>query len=151
MRSSNIGSSYQIGELATLSDLTPDTLRYYERLGLVSPVARTEGGFRVYGPATRARLRFIKHAQRLGLALHEIRDLVAYQDHGGLDRCRHVRDLLRAKLAELEAKLRELEEFRGTLSSYLLVCEQTLSRKRPTARGLEPKCPVIETLKTERQ
>ncbi len=86
MHSSKASAAYQIGEVADRSGLTPDTLRYYERLGLLSPSRRTSGGFRVYTPQTLERLRFIKRAQTLGLTLHEIRDLVTYQDQGGLKR-----------------------------------------------------------------
>ena len=142
-----MNGSYRIGELAAGSGLTRDTLRYYERLGLLSPPQRTSGGFRVYPPQTLDRLRFIKQAQTLGLTLHEIHDLVTYQDQRGLKRCRRVRDLLRAKLAELQAKLIELEEFRSTLSGYLQECERTLAEQGGPERA-EPECPVMETLTT---
>lgn len=143
-----MSGSYRIGELAAGSGLTPDTLRYYERLGLLSPAPRTSGGFRVYPSQTLQRLRFIKQAQTLGLTLHEIHDLVTYQDQRGLKRCRRVRDLLRAKLAELQAKLTELEEFRSTLSGYLQECERTLAEQRGPEERVEPECPVMETLGT---
>jgi DNA-binding transcriptional MerR regulator len=78
---------YHIGELAARSGLTRDTLRYYERIGLLGTQRRTSSGFRVYPPHTLDRLRFIKQAQTLGLSLHEIRELVAYQNQGGLKRC----------------------------------------------------------------
>lgn len=149
MRTPKMTDAYQIGELATRSGLTPDTLRYYERVGLLPPPRRTTGGFRVYPPETLERLRFIKQAQALGLTLHEIRELVSYQDEGGLKRCRQVRDLLRTKLAELQAKLTELEEFRNTLSGYLQECERTLGAKGTPPEAAEPQCPVIETLRTK--
>ena len=149
MHLSKTSNAYQIGEVAARSGLTPDTLRYYERLGLLSAPQRTSGGFRVYPPETLERLRFIKQAQTLGLTLHEIRDLVTYQDHGGLRRCREVRDLLRTKLSELQAKLRELEEFRSTLSRYLQECEHTLGSEGRTEERGEPECPVIATLRTK--
>lgn len=143
-----MNSSSHIGEVAAASGLTPDTLRYYERLGLLSAPQRTSGGFRVYPPQTLARLRFIKQAQTLGLTLHEIRDLVSYRDQRGLKRCGHVRDLLRTKLVELQAKLNELEEFRSTLAGYLEECERTLAGQRGQKQRAEPECPVMETLGT---
>lgn len=146
MQSSKASDAYQIGELAARSGLTTDTLRYYERLGLLPAPARTSGGFRVYPSQTLDRLRFIKQAQTLGLTLQEVGHLVAYQDQGGLKRCRQVRDLLRTKLAELQKRLAELEEFRDTLSRYLQECEGTLNADRPSQRA-EPECPVIETLR----
>lgn len=148
MHSSKASDAYQIGELAARSGLTPDTLRYYERVGLLPTPARTSGGFRVYPAHTLDRLRFIKQAQTLGLTLQEIRDLVAYQDQGGLKRCRQVHDLLRTKLADLQQRLGELEDFRNTLLRYLEQCERTLGGDRAPQRA-ERECPVIETLKTK--
>lgn len=141
--------SYQIGECAARSGLTPDTLRYYERVGLLAPPRRTSGGFRVYPAETLERLRFIKQAQMVGLTLHEITALVSYQDQGGVKRCRQVRDLLRAKLGDLEAQLRELQEFRDTLSGYLQECERTLSQAERAPAAGEASCPVIEDLRTK--
>ena len=142
-------ATYQIGELAARSGVTPDALRYYERLGLLQAPQRTRGRFRVYAPETLDRLQFIKQAQTVGLTLHEIGELVGYQDQGGLKRCRRVRDLLRARLVELQAKLTELEKFRDTLSGYLDKCEHALRDSEAGNRRGEPDCPVIETLKTK--
>jgi DNA-binding transcriptional MerR regulator len=136
-------TTYQIGELAARSGLTPDTLRYYERLGLVPRPQRTSGGFRVYTPAALDRVRFIKQAQALGLALHEIRELVSYTDRGGLKRCQRVHDLLQLKIADLDAKLSELQEFRGTLQGYFEECERALAERD------RPECPVIEHLEVK--
>jgi DNA-binding transcriptional MerR regulator len=142
--------TYQIGELAARSGLTPDTLRYYERLGLLAAPHRTSGGFRVYSAETVDRLRFIKQAQNVGLTLHEIAALVSYQEQGGIRRCRQVRDLLHAKLGDLEAKLRELQEFRNTLSGYLQECERTLVSAAQSAAASDAQCPVIEDLRTKK-
>jgi DNA-binding transcriptional MerR regulator len=131
--------------------MTPDTLRYYERLGLLQAPQRTPGGFRVYAADTLDRLRFVKQAQMVGLTLHEIRDLVSYQDQGGLKRCRQVRDLLRSKLLDLEAKVAELDAFRTTLSGYLTECEQALVTGGTANSRLEAECPVIETLSGKRK
>jgi DNA-binding transcriptional MerR regulator len=149
MHDSRRGDTYQIGELAARSGVTPDTLRYYERLGLLPQPGRTRGGFRVYRPETIERIRFVKQAQTLGLTLDEIRDLVSYQDRGGLKRCRSVRDLLRAKLAAVQARLAELQEFQSTLIGYLQQCERSLNPEREVDRDSDPDCPVIEILKTK--
>ena len=151
MDDSDPSATYQIGELAARSGVTPDAVRYYERLGLLQTPQRTRGGYRVYPGETLDRLRFIKQAQTVGLTLHEIGELVGRQDQGGLKRCRRVRDVLRAKLVELQAKLTELEEVRNILSGYLEKCEQTLRGAETTNRRAEPDCPVIETLKTKRK
>lgn len=136
-------TTYQIGELAARSGLTPDALRYYERLGLLPSPQRTPGGFRVYTPAALDRVRFIKQAQTLGLSLQEIRALVSYTDRGGLKRCQRVHDLLQRKIADLDTRLAELQEFRRTLQGYFEECEQTLAERN----GAE--CPVIEHLEVK--
>lgn len=142
--SSSERTTYQIGELAARTGLTPDTLRYYERLGLLRPPRRSSGGFRLYDQATLDRLRFIKQAQLLGLSLDDIHALISYRGQGGTKRCQRVRDLLRAKLADLEQQLAELQEFRGTLRCYVKECERRL------AGPGEAECPVIETLEKQR-
>ena len=151
MDDSDAQATYQIGELASRSGMTPDALRYYERLGLLQAPRRTRGGFRLYAADTLDRLRFVKQAQMVGLTLHEIRDLVGYQDQGGLKRCRQVRDLLRLKLVDLEAQVAELEAFRSTLSGYLTECEQALVNGGTANRRADAECPVIETLSRKRK
>lgn len=136
---------YRIGELAARCGLTRDALRYYERLGLLPPPQRTSGGFRVYPPETIERVRFVKQAQMVGLTLQEIAALVRYQRQGGVKRCGQVRDLLRTKLAEVEAKLHEFEAFRTTLSAYLAQCDRTLKDAR-ASRNDDTQCPVIDRL-----
>jgi DNA-binding transcriptional MerR regulator len=136
-------TTYQIGELAARSGLTPDALRYYERLGLLPPPQRTPGGFRVYTPAALDRVRLIKQAQTLGLSLQEIRDLVSYADRGGMKRCQRVHDLLQRKIADLDVRLAELQEFRRTLQGYFEECEQALAQHN------RAECPVIEHLEVK--
>jgi MerR family Zn(II)-responsive transcriptional regulator of zntA len=136
-------STLRIGGLAKASRLTPDTLRYYERMGLLMPVHRTSGGFRTYDSATVDRLRFIKTAQAHGLSLREIRELVGHPDRPGRDRCRRVRNLLSRRLAELEQKRGELEAFCTALRHHLEMCERALASPDDTC------CPVVEDLVSE--
>jgi DNA-binding transcriptional MerR regulator len=133
----------QIGELATRVGLTPDALRYYERLGLLPTPQRTVGGFRRYSSAAVDRVRFIKQAQGMGLSLQDIRALVSYTDRGGLKRCKRVRDLLQRKIADLDTKVAELRAFRRTLHQYFEECERTL------AAGKEEECPAIKHLEVK--
>lgn len=141
--------TYQIGELAARGGVTPDTLRYYERLGLLPEAPRTNGGFRLYSEAALDRLRFIRQAQTLGLTLQEVGDLVRYQNTGGVRQCRQVRDLLRTKLEDLQHKLTELEAFKQTLAGFLEDCERALAETDRTSRPSDPECPVIETLRSK--
>ncbi len=134
-------TKYRIGELAALTGLTRDALRFYERRGVLDKPARTSGRFRIYSPLTIDRVRFIKKAQALGFTLGEIRELVQFNGKGGLTRCRRVRDLLKGQLAELETRLSELSALRETLKQTLQECEGAIEMKNASA------CPVIE-LKT---
>ncbi|MBI3977987.1 MAG: MerR family transcriptional regulator [Chloroflexi bacterium] len=109
----------RIGELASAVGMTPDTVRYYERLGLLGVPRRTESGYRLYTDADRRRLQFIRRAKLLSLSLDEIRSLLALAAEG---ECRPLRrqvaDLLGQKIDECEAKLVELAAFKMTLEDY---------------------------------
>lgn len=130
----------KIGELAAATQVTRDTLRYYERLGLLTTPTRTSGGFRLYDHEAPEQVRFVKQAQALGLELSEIRQLVGLSRASGLAQCRQVRPLLHARLAELDARLTELRLLRRTLGRALEECEHRLT-ERPDAV-----CPVVEEL-----
>lgn len=135
------GRGIRIGEAAAACAVSPDALRYYERLGLLPKAARTSGGFRVYGPEIRARVEFIRQAQTLGLTLREIRDIVGADGRGGLARCRRVRDLLTKHLVDLDARLAALRALRRTLLASLARCDEVL---RAEAAG---ECPVVDALR----
>jgi DNA-binding transcriptional MerR regulator len=68
--------TFRIGELAKWTHVPVDTIRYYEKLGLLAPAVRTRSGYRSFGPASAERLRFIRHAQGLGFTLEEIGELL---------------------------------------------------------------------------
>ena len=85
----------RIGEIATRCGVTIDTLRYYERIGLLARASRTSGGFRLFDHTAIERVLFIKEAQELGFSLDEIKELLTT---GGVEECKHVRDLLKLKI-----------------------------------------------------
>jgi DNA-binding transcriptional MerR regulator len=130
-----------IGELATRAGVTPDALRYYERLGVIARVPRTAGGFRVYPATVLDRLRFIKQAQRHGLTLAEIRELLRLDARRETGQCQEVQQLLQRKLADVDARMLELEEFRRTLRAHLAQCTRALAEAPDAA------CPVVEELR----
>src|SRR5947207_13641726 len=99
-----------IGGLASRGGVTRDTLRYYERLGIISPLRRTAGGSRLYAPSALDRLRFIKQAQSHGMTLAEIRELLRL-DASRRTPCRQVHLLLRRKLSDLDARARQRQQF----------------------------------------
>ncbi len=133
----------RIGAIATAAGLTPDAVRYYERLGLVPKPGRTEGGFRVYPPDTVARLRFIKQAQKLGLELKEIRELLGPANGRRREQCQRVRAVLAKHLTDIDARMRELEAFRTTLTDALGQCDRALRMKETLP------CPVVSHLGSE--
>lgn len=111
--------TYRIGEIAGRTGLTPDALRYYERRGLLPRSRRTAGGFRIYTSEVVERLRFIKQAQTIGLSLDEVHQLVRQLDHDDLEHRSAVTDLVVTRIAEVDAKLGELQALRRTLKGYL--------------------------------
>lgn len=134
-----VGREYRIGEIAAKVGISADTLRYYERLGILPRARRTSGGLRQYGDDVIRHVQFIHQAQALGLTLKDVRQLVSDQGRAGRDRCRHVRDLLVLRLADIDAKLAELWAFRETLRTHLADCERALEQENAA-------CPVITAL-----
>jgi len=129
----------RIGHLASAAGLTVDAVRYYERVGLLKPVSRTEGGFRNYSRDSVDRLAFIRQAQRLGLHLREIRDLLAASATGS-QQCQRVRGVLGKRLADVEVQMAELRAFRKTLRTALSDCDTALRG------GHQNDCPVVGSL-----
>lgn len=132
------GRPLRIGEAAEAAGLSVDTLRYYERLGLLGRVPRTPGGARLYGERELSRLRFIRRAQRMRFSLEEIGALLAMRDDPRGAR-EAVRRLTAEKLAEVEAALADLETLRDELTLLLNLC-------RGGAGGA---CPILERLDGE--
>ncbi len=126
-----------IGKLASLASVTPDTLRYYERLGLWPAPPRTNGGYRLYDPSLVERVGFIRKAQALGLSLDEVREILRVADKG-TPPCEHVRATLGQRLHDVDARIAELQTLRRTLARAL-----ARSRSLPLARSCV--CQIIES------
>jgi len=109
-----------IGELAKAAGVNVQTVRYYERLGLVVPHDRSSTGYRRYGPQELVRLQRIKQAQRLGFKLAEIRDAFAGADRASIGRV--LRSAGERKARELEARIDELHAIRQRILSELERC-----------------------------
>lgn len=108
------GTGWTITALATQAGVKPDTVRYYERIGLLPAPARTSGAHRRYGPDALDRLRFIQGSQRLGLRLDQIRDLLAIRDTGRCT-CEPAATLLQRRLTDLDAEIARLTALRAEL------------------------------------
>lgn len=107
-----------ITQLAAKASVRPDTIRYYEREGLLPSPARTAGDHRRYDERTLDRLQFIRGAKRLGLRLDAIAQLLELRDTGQCP-CEPAADLLRRRLAEVDAEMTRLAALRGQLTAML--------------------------------
>lgn len=128
---------YSIGQLAKTADTGIETIRFYERRGLMPEPPRAASGYRRYPLDAADRLRFIRRAKRLGFTLDEIATLLGLQAGG--ERA-EVKAVALAKLAEIEARLADLERMRAALEDMTRRC----SGEGPVAG-----CPIIETLSDE--
>lgn len=107
-----------VGQLASRAGVRSDTIRYYERAGLLPEPHRTDGDHRRYGPADLDRLLFIRGAQRLGLRLAEIRDLLAVRETGECP-CEPAEIMLRRHLTEIDEEIARLTALRAELAGML--------------------------------
>ncbi len=110
-------------ELAERAGVNSETLRYYERRGLLQPPPRTLGGYRDYPPAAVELLRFIKRAQELGFTLDEVEELL-HLDAGGPESCDAARELAETRRADLEARIADLQRMRDSLNELIATCER---------------------------
>jgi DNA-binding transcriptional MerR regulator len=107
-----------VGQLAARAGVRPDTIRYYERSGVLPPPRRSDGDHRRYGPADVDRLLFIKGAQRLGLRLTEIRELLTVRDTGACP-CEPAGQMLSKHVAEIDSEMARLAVLRAELITML--------------------------------
>jgi DNA-binding transcriptional MerR regulator len=115
------GETFTIGTLAKRAGVNVQTIRYYERVGILPKPGRAKGGYRRYGTDAVARLRFIRHAARLGFSLIEAKELLALRARQGAP-CGTVRTRAEAKLATIERKLAELSELRDAVANLVHTC-----------------------------
>jgi DNA-binding transcriptional MerR regulator len=132
-------TTLRIGELARRARVGVDTIRYYEKLGLLAPAARTRSGYRSFEPGSARRLRFIRHAQELGFTLEEIGELLALRLAPG-GSCDKVRARAAERLVVIEHKLAHLVSLRDALATLVAACDE----RQPTAE-----CPILEALDKE--
>ncbi len=122
-----------IGRLARETGVNVETVRYYQRVGLIIEPAKPMAGYRIYPPDTPIRIRFIKRAQRLGFTLKEIVELLDI----GSSNCCDVRERAEVKRAQVEAQIRDLTALRTTLDGLIDAC-----KNGSTSVG----CPIVESL-----
>lgn len=132
---------YRIGELAALCDIKADTLRFYEKHGLLSPSSRSEAGYRLYTKDDAARLRFILRAKAVGFTLNEIAELLSIELDKANWACADVKGLVDNKLAQVKMKLAELTQFSNSL--------QRLSNACCGGPDSAEHCSILEALESE--
>jgi MerR family transcriptional regulator, Zn(II)-responsive regulator of zntA len=113
---------YRIGELAKACKVKADTLRFYEKSGLITPSIRNESGYRLYGEQDRRRLEFIIRSKSVGFSLAEIGELLDLDTHKAEVTCQEVKAVADAKLAQVEEKIAELMRFRRNLRELSEIC-----------------------------
>lgn len=128
-----------IGKVAQQTEMSIDTIRYYERAGLIPAPARRESGYRDYAPEVVKRLRFIRRAKDLGFTLSEIGELLALSSHAD-DDMGAMKDAAQAKLTVVEQKLRELQQIRKGLTALIAACP---------GHGARSECPIVNALNQE--
>jgi len=111
-----VSMALKVSDLATQAGVTPDTIRFYEREGLLAPPKRTSSGYRQFDEAAVRRVRFIKGAQSLGLKLAEIRELLEIQDKGACP-CGHTKLLVDRRIEQIDEEMAELQRLRSQLDS----------------------------------
>ena len=115
---------YTIGLLAKAAGVPASTVRYYERRGLLTPDARSDGNYRLYDPESLQRLRFVRSAQAAGFTLSDIAVLLRFRD-GDAAPCRQVQDLITARLTGVAEQIDQLRQVEDMLRGWLGVCRRT--------------------------
>ncbi|MGN2642148.1 MULTISPECIES: MerR family transcriptional regulator [Nocardia] len=126
-------------ELATCAGVNVQTLRYYERRGLLASPPRSASGYRAYPSEAVAVVRFVKRAQDLGFTLEEIGELLDLAD-GGPDDCDVARELAEARMVQLAERIVDLQRMQQSLSELVATCERPRSDRS---------CPLLHTLHDE--
>ena len=131
--------SFRIGDLADRTDTKVETIRYYERIGILPAPDRTSGNHQSYGPEHLGRLSFIRRARDLGFSIEEVRHLLSLSDQRNRS-CSSVDAIARKHLADVDRKIADLRALRRELGSIIDRCD----------RGTIADCRIIEALSPER-
>ncbi len=125
----------QIGAFSQLAGVNIETIRYYERIGLLTVPARSPGGYRRYGMEDVRRLSFVRRLRELGFPLEDVRALLGLAETRR-SACREVHDLASTHLDDVRGKIKDLRRMERALRDMVASCE----------RGVSPQCPIIEAL-----
>lgn len=129
---------YRIGQLAKLADVTPDTIRFYEKQQMMDHQVRTEGGFRLYGDNDLQRLKFIRYGRQLGFTLEAIRELLSIRVDPEHHTCQESKSIVQKRLNEVESMIAELQHMQRSLTRLNDACCGTTHSSRY--------CSILEAL-----
>ncbi len=137
-----MAETVHIGKAAELAGVSVDTIRFYQRLGVIKGATRTASGYRLFNAAQISELKFVRHAQELGFSLKEIKELLALRqkDHA----CSAVRSMLKRKLADVRQRIKSLLRLEAELRVAMRNCNRELRLKREVKHG--PSCPLLRRL-----
>lgn len=128
-----------VGQLAKAAGINGETVRYYERIGMMPRPRRRPSGYRFYSEDDLARLKFIIHAKDLGFTLREIRELLELRVDPETT-CEDVRAQAEAKIADVQQKIADLQRIKTALESLATACRE---------KGPSGECPILEALEEE--
>jgi DNA-binding transcriptional MerR regulator len=137
-----MGEAVHIGKAATLSGVSVDTIRFYQKLGLIKSAGRSAGGYRLFNGAQIRDLTFVRHAQELGFALTEVKELLALQQKHHV--CCEVQSMLKRKVDDVREKINSLSRLEAELAEALRDCNRELRLKREIKH--EDCCPLLTKL-----
>lgn len=138
MASFDAPRGFSIGQVSRQTDVNIETIRYYERIGILPEPARTDGGHRLYEPDHINRLRFVRRSRALGFSLEEVRELLGLVD-GTEPTCDQINDIATTHLADIGEKIADLRRMEKILKTMTAQC----------ALGEVPGCPIIDALNTQ--
>jgi len=124
-------STFQLGEVSHRLGLNPQTLYFYERIGLIPPPQRSEAGYRLFNQSDIERLTFITRAKSLGLSLDEIKDILSLKSGRSLT-CQALHERLSKKVQDIEEKIRQLQSLQNELVPLLEQCQTNFNHPDPT-------------------
>lgn len=125
-----------IGKLSKLAGVTNDTVRFYERYGLIDPVSRTKSNYRLYREEDAARLRFIKRAKELGFSLNEVKDLLSLSQNPNTTKA-EIKARTEKKAKDIKQKIFDLSRILKALEHLVEICD---------GHGPAKECPILKSL-----
>lgn len=138
----HMAAATHIGKAAKLAGVSVDTIRFYQKLGLIDEGSRSAGGYRIFGERQIDNLKFVRHAQELGFSLNEVKELLALRQKPHA--CSEVQSMLKRKLPDVREKIKILARVEVELSGALRGCNRELRARREVKH--DGCCPLLSRL-----